>query len=73
VNIQEMAEAHLQNVEREIATLNERKAAIDIEIGKLAEYLKQGRATLLEASTTQKVVLNAPQNEAGSTVFNPGN
>lgn len=70
-SIVEMAEAHLLNVEREIHALNERKAVIDVEVGKLQEYLQGGRGTLAEATSTQKVVEGVPQNEKGSTVFSP--
>lgn len=42
----EMVEAHLANVQREIGNLNERKVAIDNEIGRLNEYLKVGIAEL---------------------------
>jgi hypothetical protein len=76
-SIVEMAEAHLLNVEREIHALNERKAVIESEIGKLQQYLQEGRGTLLEASATQKAIEDNPHNQGGSTVelrkalFNP--
>ena len=61
----EMVEAHLVNVKREIANLQERKVAIDAEITKLEEYLKEG-GTTLEA---QKAAQPAATQEA--PVFNP--
>lgn len=45
----EMVEAHLANVQREIANLNERKVAIDAEIKRLEDYITEGKATLLES------------------------
>lgn len=38
----EMAEAHLLNVQREIATLEQRKVEIDTEVEKLKSYLQEG-------------------------------
>lgn len=61
----EMVEAHLMNVQREIATLEERKVVIDSEIDKLKSYLSEGSATLTEAKNTQPVKQDAP----ASTVF----
>ena len=46
--LKEMAEAHLLNVQREIQQLNERKAAIDQDIARLAGYLEEGKKTLEE-------------------------
>lgn len=42
----EMVEAHLTNVQREIATLQDRKTQIDAEIARLEAYLKEGAETL---------------------------
>ena len=41
-NVLEMAEAHLLNVQREIATLEQRKVEIDQELDKLKSYLEEG-------------------------------
>ena len=41
-SVLEMAEAHLLNVQREIATLEQRKVEIDQEIEKLKSYLEEG-------------------------------
>ena len=71
--VEEMAEAHLLNVKREITTLNERKNALDVELARLTEYLKEGQSALLKATSTQAVIPDLPQNEAGSTVFSPSN
>jgi hypothetical protein len=46
--MEEMVQAHLLNVEREINTLEERKVAIDQEIEKLQSYLNEGVDTLKE-------------------------
>lgn len=45
----DMVEAHLQNVQREINTLGERKAAVEQEIQKLQNYLREGASVLNEA------------------------
>lgn len=47
-SMEEMVQAHLLNVEREINTLEERKVAIDQEIEKLQSYLNEGVDTLKE-------------------------
>ena len=62
----EMVEAHLMNVQREIANLEERKVAIETEIEKLKSYLSEGQATLTEAKSTQ-----VKQDAPASTVFSP--
>ena len=62
----EMVEAHLVNVKREIANLQERKVAIDAEIAKLEEYLKEG-STTLEAEKSPQSVPATPE----SPLFNP--
>jgi hypothetical protein len=46
--MEDMVQAHLLNVEREIKTLEERKVAIDQEIEKLQSYLNEGVDTLKE-------------------------
>ena len=46
--LQEMAEAHLLNVQREIQQLTERKGTIDQEIERLHSYLQDGKQTLEE-------------------------
>ena len=66
-NMAEMVEAHLLNVQREIKTLEERKAAIESDIEKLKGYLSEGSATLTEAKSTVAVQQDAP----ASTVFSP--
>jgi len=54
-SIIEMAEAHLMNVEREVNNLKERKAAVEQEIAKLENYLKEGAATLQEQKASAVV------------------
>ena len=66
-SIQEMAEVHLLNVEREINTLNERKAQVEQEINRLTAYLAEGKQAVMEAQST----VPAQRNEGGATVFNP--
>lgn len=73
VTIEEMASAHLLNVKREIQALNERKTAIDNELVKLTDYLREGSDEIARVSSTQAVIPSLPQNEAGSTVFSPSN
>ena len=48
----DMVEAHLVNVQREIATLQERKVAIDAEIAKLESYLQEGKQQLQQAASS---------------------
>lgn len=45
-SIQEMAEAHLINVQREINVLVERKSGIETEIERLSNYLEEGQQVL---------------------------
>ena len=54
-SIIEMAEVHLMNVEREVNNLKERKAAVEQEIAKLENYLKEGAATLQEQKASAVV------------------
>ena len=50
----EMEQAHLLNVEREIAALKERKVALEQDIEKMEIYLLEGRSVLLEAKSSSK-------------------
>ena len=45
-NIQEMAEAHLRNVQQQIQDLQGQKEQIDKDIQLLSDYLQQGVAEL---------------------------
>ena len=65
----EMVEAHLLNVQREIQNLKDRKVAIDAEIAKLEEYLKEG-ATTLEADKAPAPVATPPESTTNQ-LFNP--
>jgi len=58
----EMAEAHLLNVQREIATLEQRKVEIDAEVEKLKSYLQEGVQEL------QAVAQDASENTSVSEV-----
>lgn len=49
-SMEEMVQAHLLNVEREISTLQERKVTIDSEIERLQSYFTEGVETLNEKS-----------------------
>lgn len=42
LTVNQLAEAHLMNVQREISALNEQKARIESEIQKLTEYFNDG-------------------------------
>lgn len=75
-SVVEMAEAHLANVQREIGNLNQRKAEVEAEIGRLTAYLEEGKVTLLGATSTQEVIPQRPeadqfQHQGNATVFNP--
>lgn len=54
--IEEMAEAHLLNVQREVQKLNEQKAQIDQEISRLASYLEEGKKTLEESNQVESQI-----------------
>ena len=59
VTLEQMSEAHLVNVQREIANLQEAKKKVESDIEKLTEYLNEGIKVLNDskASTqTQNVV-----------------
>lgn len=53
VTLEQMAEAHLLNVQREIASLNERKTQIDGEIKRLTDYLNEGISVLKNKEVPQ--------------------
>ena len=61
-SIGEMAEAHLLNVEREINTLNERKAQIDVEVNRLIAYLEEGKRAIMEVQSTVPATGGTPTN-----------
>lgn len=61
-DMKEMVAAHLANVEREIAQLNEKKQLIEAEIVKLQQYLAEGKQTL-EAQENSKVETSIPQSQ----------
>ena len=65
-SMEEMVQAHLLNVEREINTLQERKVTIDSEIERLQSYLTEGAETLNEKSGETV----APETKANLTVEN---
>ncbi len=46
LTVQQLAEAHLMNVQREISSLNNQKAQIEAEIKRLTEYLNNGVDTI---------------------------
>jgi hypothetical protein len=50
VTLAQMAEAHLLNVQREIASLNEKKNQIDAEVKRLTDYLNEGVSVLKEST-----------------------
>jgi len=55
LNLSQLAEAHLMNVQREIAGLNEQKTRIDGEINRLTEYLKDGIEIIRQAAQPSDV------------------
>ena len=48
LSIIEMADAHLVNVKRELASLNETRLSVEKEIEKFTMYFQEGEATLLD-------------------------
>ena len=46
VEVREMAEAHLKNVQQQLAELQSQKVRIEADIEKLGDYLQQGVAEL---------------------------
>ena len=60
----EMAEAHLQNVQREIQTLRERGVQIEQEIEKLTSYLNDGVQELQTVKSQEEALTGS--NEASS-------
>jgi|TARA_R110000765_G_scaffold215305_1_gene320148 chaperonin cofactor prefoldin len=72
-NIEDMAKAHLQNVQQQIQDLEARKNQIDIDIEQLKSYLEQGVSELQGvADNARGVVAERPvssldmSNPAGS-------
>jgi hypothetical protein len=57
--IEEMAEAHLLNVQREIATLTEKKNQIESDIQKLTAYFNENAAILIARKNGEKDVVNS--------------
>jgi len=49
-SVQDMAQAHLQNVQQQIEELENRKVQIDADIATLRSYLEQGVAELKTVS-----------------------
>mgnify|MGYP001437165997 FL=1 len=52
--LREMAQAHLLNVQQQIADLENQKNQIDIDIKTLSDYLEQGVSELEEESTASE-------------------
>lgn len=55
ITLQQMSEAHLLNVQREIANLRESHRKIEDEIKRLTEYFDEGVKTLNENTATENV------------------
>ena len=51
VTVDKLAEAHLMNVQRQIAQLNEQKGQLDVEIQKLTDYFNVGVDALRKANS----------------------
>ena len=51
VTVDKLAEAHLMNVQRQIAQLNEQKGQLDVEIQKLTDYFNVGVDALRKAKS----------------------
>ena len=69
-NIQEMAEAHLRNVQQQIQDLQGQKEQIDKDIQMLSDYLQQGVAEL-ESVTEAPEMPEAPMS-VNPTMLNLG-
>ena len=55
ITLQQMSEAHLLNIQREIANLRENHRKIEEEIKRLSEYFDEGVKTLNESRATENV------------------
>jgi hypothetical protein len=55
ITLQQMSEAHLLNVQREIANLRENHRKIEDEIKRLTEYFDEGVKALNESKATETV------------------
>lgn len=54
VTVDKLAEAHLMNVQRQIAQMNEQKSQLDVEIQKLTDYFNTGVDALRSAKSEAK-------------------
>jgi prefoldin subunit 5 len=54
VTLEQMAEAHLSNVQREIANLQEAKKKVDADIERLTQYFNEGVKVLNESKAAPK-------------------
>ena len=59
LSIIEMAEAHLVNVKRELASLNETRLSVEKEIEKFTMYFQEGEATLLDYRSQAQALAQA--------------
>lgn len=64
----EMVEAHLTNVQREIAALTERKTAIEQEVQKLQKYFEDG-IYVLNQTKAAATKLTATEPQAQKSLF----
>ena len=62
-NIQEMAEAHLRNVQQQIQDLQGQKEQIDKDIQMLSDYLQQGVAELESVNNVESGEVATDQQE----------
>ena len=60
LSIIEMAEAHLINVKRELASLNETRLSVEKEIEKFTMYFQEGEATLLDYRSQAQAKVQQP-------------
>jgi chaperonin cofactor prefoldin len=54
VTLEQMAEAHLLNVQREVSNLQQQKQKVDAEIEKLTNYFNEGVKVLNESKAAPK-------------------
>ena len=72
MSVREKAEAHLRNVQQQIAELQNQKGLIDADIAKLKEYLQQGVAELETGKTEPSLGVPKPPVQTSPTMLNLG-
>ena len=63
VEVREMAEAHLKNVQQQLAELQNQKVRIEADMEKLSDYLQQGVAELNSEQQEPVTTTSGPPKE----------